>query len=494
MSDENQTEVSENTSGPVITIEKKTTDVLDANGKSLNSTNTPLSSIFDKIAEGKDAKEAVGEVMKDVVQPKKRPLFDEKKEEVVEQKEVVEEEKEEEIVIDKTSEAAKEKAEEKPAPEAEKKAEDEEIAEEELQVLPHDKPKTARRIDALLKKSHEAQRLADETKKQAEEKDKRLKELEEQLSKVQSADPLTNEKVKAHLEELGMYRRRYELENDPAIKEKFDSRITNSEETIVKTLTDRGAPATILAIVKEEGGWLKFVDSQRTIKLADGSEPTAAEVAEIIRNALPLSERRRLESLELEQIQVSRDKQTYFNEESKKAKDYFSEHEAKTRAEREAQRQAFEQAVKVANEWRSKFVQENEWLREKEIAANLTKEQKAALEDHNTHAKQLNQLIEKHLAAKDLNEMLSVLSDAIQYHQERRKLAGTIAENERLKKQLEAKQAELDRVRSSGNPIQKGGSLRASSSSSAEPAKQAQPESLEAAFDRIAAGKSANND
>jgi hypothetical protein len=474
----NETEVSSNPSGPVITTENKTTEVLDANGKSISGGDSALSKIFDKVASGEDVADAVKATMKTTAKAVK-PLFDEKIEEPAATKEV-----EPEIVIENKAEAKE------AAPKLEDKTEvEEEVPEADLQVLPHDKPKTAQRINALWKKANEATRLAETTKKEIEEKDKRLKEIEDQLKSVSSVDPLTNEKVKAHIKELGMYRRRYELETSPEVKEKFDARITNAEETIASTLAARGAPASILDVVKQEGGWLKFVDSQRPITLANGKEITGAELADQIKMALPASERRRIEALELEQIQVSRDKQTYFNEESKKAKDYFSQQEQQRLAAQEEHKKRFDEAVKVANDWKKRFSEENEWIREKEIGANLTKEQKDALEDHNKHAKQLNSMLEKRLAAKDINEMLEVLVDSIKYHQERKNLASQITENQRLQAQLKAKQDELDKFKRAGSTVGKSGSLSASGGKPTD-SKTTKPPSLEDAFERLAEGKS----
>lgn len=481
-------EVSKDPSGPVITTKSETTEVLDANGRSLGG-ESPLSKIFDKIADGADAKTAVKEVMtkpastivvdeqaqKQAEQPKaedegnKRPLFDEQKEE---------------IVVKKESAKAKEpeaKAEDKP---------EEEVPDSDLQVLPHDKPKTAQRIAALLKKSSLAQEMAENTKKELADKAKRLAELEEELNKVKSVDPLTDEKVKGHLEELSMYRRRYDLENSEEVKQKFDGRVTGAEEAIQSTLSLRGAPESLIAEIKAEGGWLKFIDSSRVIALANGKEMPAAELADAIKQNLPPSERRKIEALELEQVQAQRDKQTYFQEETKKAKDYFAQKENQTREQALAAKKQFDDAVKVVAEWRTKFREENKWLKEQEVPANATPEQKAALEDHNTHAKQLNSLIEKHLAAKDINQMLEVLVDSIKYHQERRNLAQALAENKKLQDSLKAKQDELDKFKKASSSVRSSGSLFSSGSRPDSATEKKAPPSLEEAFAALEQGKS----
>ncbi len=473
------TEVSKDPSGPVITTKSETTEVLDGNGKSISSTDSPLSKIFDKIADGSSANEAVKEVMQ-------KP-DDEAKENIFAKKEVKMEKKEEEPVTEVVVEKkAEQKVETKAEPEKE-----EEVAEADLQVLPHDKPKTAQRIAALLKKSSLAQQMAEDTKREADAKAKRVQELEEQLKSVTSADPLTNEKVRGHLEELAMYKRRYELETSPEIKEKFDNRVTSAEDSIQKTLLARGAPESLVNKIKEAGGWLKFIDSDQPITLSNGKEMTASEIADKMKSLLPHSEQRKIEALELEQVQAQRDKETYFNEESKKAKEYFANKENETKQQEQERKQRFEEATKVVGEWKKRFHEENEWLKEKQIDAKLTPEQRAKLEDHNKHAKQLNDMLEKRLATSDINGMLEVLVDSIKYHQERRNLADVIAENQKLKDAVKAKQDELDRYKKAGSPVSRSGSLASGSyASSSSSEKEKTPPSLEAAFEMLESGKS----
>lgn len=471
-----ETEVSKNVAGPVITTENKSTDVLDSNGNSIGGVETPLSKIFDKVASGENAEAAVTEVMKPASKPKKQEAEVEKKEESVE-------EKKEEVVVEKTAPSKTE-----PVKEKEEKKE-EVVPDEELQVLPHDKPKTAQRIAALLAKSSKAQQLLDDTTKQAAEKDKKFKELEEQLKNVTSADPLTNEKVKAHLDELAMYRRRYDLDNSDEVKQKFDGRVSASEDAIHKTLAAFRAPETLIAAIKEEGGWLKFSDSNRVIPLANGKEMPAAELAEAIKANLPLSERRKLESLELEQIQTKRDKETYFNEETKKAKDYFAQRDASAKQAEESRKKDFDTAVGVVKDWRTKFDDEN---KPKEVPANATAAEKASIQDHNEYVKQLRSVAEAHLGAKDVNGMLNVLNEAVKYHQERRSHAIALAKNKELQEALTAKQAELDRFKKAGSTTPKGGSL-ASGVAAKQEAERKAPPSLEDAFAALAEGKSLDN-
>lgn len=481
----NDIEVSSNPSGPVISTKRETTEVLDGNGRNIGGGDSALGKIFDKISEGADAKSAVKEVMKEETKETKS-LFDNQDEGNAKPKEVES--------VAKTEPAPEAVVEKKVAAPVKAEPVAEEVVDEaDLQVLPHDKPKTAVRISALLKKSALAQEMAENTKKELAEKATKLKELEEELNKIRSIDPLTNDKVKEHLDELQMYRRRYELENSDEVKSKFDGRVNNAEETIHKTLAAHGLPESLINEIKAEGGWLKFIDSNRVIGLAKG-DMSAADIAETIKKSLPSSERRRLEALELEQIQTKREKDSYFSEETKKASDYFANRESQTKAQQAEAKKQFDTAVQTVREWREKFKKENEWLNEKAIDAGVSAEQRKQLEEHNAHAKQLNSVIEKHLAAKDVNGMLDVLVDSIKYHQERRNLASALADNQKLKNDLKAKQDELDKFKRAGGSVSKNGSLAGGGGSRTDEQKApVAPPSLEDAFDRMAAGKSLDN-
>lgn len=475
-----ETEVSSNQSGPVITTERTSTEVLDGSGNTLNG-DSPLSKIFDKIESGEEAKTAVKAVMGNKAAAG-RALFDDTPP-AEENSEDKPEEKPAEVIIESKKDDK--------APAQTKTATEDEVSDDELKVLPHDKPKTAKRIDKLLKKIGDAEAVVVTTRKEAEEKAAKVAQLEADLAKLQNSDPFADERVKRSLDELSMYRRRYDLEKDPDVKSKYDGRIEGAENAIYKTLTDRGLPQDVTKIIKEEGGWLKFIDSSREVPLQNGKTMSAAELAEAIKTQLPVSARREIEALELEQIQTRRDKEVYFQEETKKAREYFDNQENMTKKQKEEAQKRFQDASKVVSEWKSKFVADNAWLKEKTIDAKLSPEQRAELEDHNKHAKQLNQLMDKYLGAKDIDGMLEVLVDSIRYHQERRELAFALDKNKKLEDQLKAKQAEIDRFKKSDSSINKGGSLRvAPAAKSAAEEKEAGPKTLEDAFFAIEQGKS----
>lgn len=473
----NPTETSSNPSGPVITTERTSTEVLDSNGKSLSRTTSSLGDIFDKIADGTPASAAVKEVMQKDTVPANEPAAE------------VQPKEETGIVIEKRAEKGTAPVAKEEAPAKTEKSE-EDIPETELQVLPHDKPRTAKRIEKLLKKITETEERYVTTEKGIKERDEKLANLQRELEQIRTSDPFSNEEVKKQIEELQMYRRRYSLENDPEVKKRFDDRVVSAETGIANLLSANRAPETLINIIKEEGGWLRFADSNRTVKLANGKEVTAAELAEMVRGQLSLSERRRLEAMELEQTQAARDKQVYFDEEAKKAQEYFATRETQSKQQAEAQKKAFEEATKFVVDWKQKLVSETEWLHPKDVPATATPEQKAAIEDHNTHAKQLLSQIDKYLGAKDLNGMLEVVTDALRYHQERRERAFALSKIEKLENELKTEREKLDRFKRASSAVPKGGSLSSAPTPTREGAERKGPASLEQAFDMMASGKS----
>src|SRR6185436_18362386 len=96
------------------------------------------------------------------------------------------------------------------------------------------------------------------TKAEAAEKATKLAEYEKKLSEVKTADPATEEKIKTQLDELAMYRRRYELDKDPNVKVKYDQRVEAAEKSIIETLKRRNAGEALLKLINDEGGWAKF--------------------------------------------------------------------------------------------------------------------------------------------------------------------------------------------------------------------------------------------
>jgi hypothetical protein len=504
-------------SDETIITKQETSEILDNKGNSSPSEGAKtLSDIFDKMieakSEGEDPKLAIKEVEQEKAEqakpePKAAPVKEEPAaksepsdlEKKLEDKKPDTEEssKEEDVSRDSLRKMFEKKDAEKAkaADKEEKKDTLEDVSEEELQVLPHDKPKTAKRINALLSKIKEVESRETETRKQAEEKAKRLAELEQQLSTVKSSDPTTDEKIKAQLDELSMYRRRYELDNDPELKEKFDTRIEAQESAIVDHLKKRGATDELVKLIQNEGGWARFASSNNTMTLPDEDGGTRqvsmAELAETIVNALPLGERKAIEAAMMDQIQTQSAKKLHYEDQVKKAKDYFSKRDEEGRKAAADQQRQIEEARKSVEKWQSE-VEQSDWLKDKELPAKATPEQKQAIQEHNRYNSQLRSLLKKAVSTTDLNGMLEIVHDSVRYYDERRNTASLKREVDSLRAELQAKQAELDKFKGASRSVPRAGSV--SSNASAPTATEKRPRSLEEAFDRLSRGESINEE
>jgi hypothetical protein len=453
-----------------IVDKKETVELLDHSGSNLSRAGA-LSSIFEKMEQGVPVEEAVK-----VAEPKAKTTEEPKQEppqETAEQKAARENAEKEASEKQRQEEEARRKAELETAAK--------EVPEAELQVLQSDKPKTAKRIQALLQKIEATNAEVTKTKAEAKEKADKLAELEQKLSQVKTVDPTTDEAIKKQLEELNMFRRQYELDKDPEVKAKFDDRIASSEKPIADILTRHGAEG-LAKIIQEEGGWLKFAQSSRPIQLKDGPKP-AAEVADLVLQNLPLADRQMIQSISMDQISTKRERDRFFEEERKKASEYFKKREEESQQLTKKQQAEFEAAAKSIQDWKKEMTTKTEWLKEKEIPSSATPEQKAAIEDDNKHTKQINQMLERALGAKDIPTMLEVVKDSVSFHQERRLHAQTQAKLELANKEIIRLKNEADNFKKASRSVpSRPGSLLASSGDKQEPKK---PASIEEAFAEI---------
>lgn len=494
------------TSHETVVNTRITTETLDNNGKSIPH-NQNLASIFDKIEGGADRKEAIREVMGK--KPKAAEPAPEKKEERKEEVTTSEEKKTKEIKVtsshpeDDGKEPAtnlndaftrrQEKKNDENKVEEEAPAADEPVPEDDLKVLANDKPKTAKRIQALLKKIDEVTARETSTKSEVAARDAKLKELETQLASVKTVDPKTEEEIATYKKELNMFRRKYDLDKDPEIKTKFDSRIEQADATIPEIIKKNNAGEGLLNLIKEEGGWAKFSASNRLVTLADGSKVTTAELADQIVQALPFADRKVVDSLTLEQIALKREKQRFIEAEMQQADEFFKQkEEAAQRGSAEYAKQ-IKEAEATIKKWQEKVAVENAFLKEKEVPADATPEQKKEIEEENAHVKTLNESLKKNLNTKDLDGMLNIVLEATKFHQVNREKTKLQKELDKVKADLKAKSDELDRFKESGRTVVKPGSLRGGGSAPVS-TKAPKPQTLEEAFNKLAAERGSGSD
>lgn len=452
-------------------------EIINSQGQEI-PVNKDIESIFKAIESGQTGEEAV----------KAHRAAKEEKKPQAEEPETREESKAPEVAETKVEEK---KAEEpKPDPKEDLKPDEkkvEEVAEEELRVLPTDKPKTAKRIDALLGKVNKLNDEVTTTKKEAAEKAAKLAEYEQELTKLRSADPATNEKIKAQLDELAMYRRQYEIEKDPEVKTKFDGRVDSAEKEIEGILSKNGAPKELIDIIKEEGGWGKFSGSERKIKLAGDKVMPAYEMAESILGMLKPNDKKMVEFNERNQILARHEREQFIQQEKAKAVEFFTNRDKEAQAAQANYNAQLEANGKMLKEWDESFPKKAEFLKIKEIPANATPEQKKEIEEDNAWAKQAHSIIKtKYLGAQGMKGMLETIEDASNYHGERRKVAKLEAKTAALEAALKAKQEEFDKFKTAGRTTKGGGSLNAATTVTPTASKSAK--NIEDAFAMVGQG------
>lgn len=472
---------------------KETVEVLGLDGK--NQSTSSLAGVFDTIVKGKEEGKTARESIKDHQAAEKKPIVEKQEQPKAEEKvaEVKSEEKQEEK---KQPEKQKTDLGEALTKGQEKKAggDADEVTDADLKVLPTDKPKTAKRIQTLLKKIDEVNSEATKTKQEAQEKAAKLAELEKKLAETKAVDPKVEEERKKQLDELAMYRRRYELDRDPELKTKFDSRIESAETSIMGTLKSNRAPEWLTKAIETAGGWNAFASSSKTISLQgeDGTETiTAAELADRVLRALPLTDRNAVQAAMMEQIQTSREKDRFLKEEQSKATEYFAKREEQEKQSRQQSEKQIEEAKKTLTEWRSKFESE-EFLKDKTPPANAPESEKEQAKEWNEFNKQLRKELDKALGANDVKSMLDVIENSVRYHAERRNVGSLQKENEKLRAALAEKDREILKIKSAGRSIPRGGSI---ATAAATPSKESsRPASLEDAFEAIGRRKAESND
>lgn len=379
----------------------------------------------------------------------------------------------------------------KPAEETKATETEPELPEEDLQPSPHDKPKTVKRIKQLWGKVKQWETMAETTKRERDEKAAKLAELEKKLTEVKTVDPTTDEKIKAQLDELAMYRRRYELDNDPEVKTKFDDRISSAEDVILSTLKKRRASEGLLNIIKEEGGWEKFAASSRMMELPDGEggvkSAPAMEVADLILQTLPLPERKAIEAAMVEQFQTRRDRERFYKEQQQKANEWFASRETESKKAQEAQAKMIEEATKHVEEWR-KNLESSDLFKDRIVDDNATAQEKAAAKEYNEYNAQMRAYLGKAISAKDLNGLLEVVGDSVRYYAERRNSASLKAELEALKAENAKLKEDAAKFKRAGGSVPKQGSIAAAATPASSRADRL-PSSLEEFADRVAQGE-----
>ena len=332
---------------------------------------------------------------------------------------------------------------------------DEEVPEDQRQVLPHDKPETARRMKAI---------LADKAKAVAEKA-----ELAKELEVARKA--VTNNPTQANLDEftklkeehakasdeLLKFRRRYEVDNDETFKKQYDEPVAHAENAIETTLKKYQLGEGTLKAIKDEGGFAAFSRSTKTFPVqqnVDGEmrtvNITAGELARNWLNSIPVADAEFIKQSVGKQQMLTEEKKTAVTRAVDESKQFFEQRQAETKKQQDAAKASEVELSKKYQDWYKTTTESTEWLKDKEIPETATEAQKKQIAEGNAFNKQLRDGLNNH--PKTSEEYYALRIEAAESHHLRREMG---SKDERIK----SLEAELTRVKGGTRTTPKAGSL-----------------------------------
>lgn len=324
-------------------------------------------------------------------------------------------------IEDAEKEAAEEKAEDTPA----------ETPTEEVQFPEGVKSQKAKdRFVELTRARRAAEEKAASIEKEVAARDAKIKELEGRKPEGVPDD------VKAQLDELAMFRRQYQLENSPEIKAQFDAIVEQGEKFIGETLKGYGIAEATVKMIEGEGGFAAFSRSHKTA-VVDGETKTYAEIAKDWLNGMNVADAEAIRAKLGEQRNTLDAKKRFIDAEKGKAKEYFTTQSEQYQSSVKAQQEAVQKQREQMDNFYKKATAETEWMKEKEIPANASPEQRKAIEADNRAARDYQKILHATLNVKTIEELLDAALDSVAYHKTRLDLAKA---NKRIK-ELEAKES-----------------------------------------------------
>lgn len=193
--------------------------------------------------------------------------------------------------------------------------------EEEEDVQPNDPPRFKKRMEKIKRK------LEEEREQLKREYEQRLEEMKSKPAPVDSTPAIGEEERK----ELLMLRRKFQLDSDPEIQQKYDEPLKANHDKVKSILTRNGMPEDSVAFIEKMGGFDRF---------AEQMPERARDVIEAVQKANPV-EASILQSKIAESISLREGKQRELERASKEADKYFKETSEKKQNEIQQATEAF---------------------------------------------------------------------------------------------------------------------------------------------------------
>ena len=319
--------------------------------------------------------------------------------------------------------------------------------EEELQN-PHKSEKANKRFRELYRRMKEAEGKHTTTDKQLKEKESKLAEMQKQLEEAAKKASAPDADMQKKLEEYDMLRRQHDLESDPQVKEVYDGRINQSEESIASVLESnnivfKGMDAKqSYEVIKKEGGFRGFARKY-------------PDLAQQILDSLNVADQQAVQASISRQFMLEDEKKNFIQTEKSKAKEYF-EKQAKEKQELDKNTltpEKFKEARRVRiEEVKKQIIDTAETFKDREIPADASDEEKARLTGENEFTAELRDTLAAHLDPQNDEDFVDTAVAATLASKFKREKTALAAENAALKK-------EIDKIRGAGRTTPRGGAI-----------------------------------
>ncbi len=359
------------------------------------------------------------------------------------------------------------------------------LPDDQLQVLPHDKPLTRRRIEQLLKDKADLAKERDEARAAAK--------ANPTATNVEEYNKLKEDHQKAN-DELIKFRRRYEIDNDDTFKKTYDEPLAQTETAIENTLKKYQLGDATLKAIKDEGGFAAFSRSSKTFAITEKDpetgEPrtvqrTAAELARGWINGVAIADGEFIRSALGKQAMLTEDKKNAVERAVGESKQFFEARQKEQAAAIETAKKRDEELAKGYQTWLKSTTESTDWMKDKPLPDNATEAQKKQITEANEFNKGLRESLGTH--PKNSEDYYKMRLEAVESRHLRREMGSK-------DEQIKTLQAELARVKGANRTTPKGGSLLSDANKPQKKDDSVAPEDFKTAFRKAAQTRMGGDD
>jgi len=342
----------------------------------------------------------------------------------------------------------------------------------EVESLKTGKQETKERFATVLRELKTAREAGDMTKKEFEAAKQELestKKANEEAAKKAVVPDEVIQQQKAEREELAMFRRQYQLDQDPEVKKNYDERVDAVEQSIAKTLTEAQVHPKAIELIQKTGGWMAFSRSKTPMAWTDvdPDDPngtitrrgTQAEYAKYLLDRLDASDAATVSARSGEQVLIKDSKERFLAEEKKKASEYFQTREKQYQDQREKMTAAQKALDDQYNEWVESLGKSNEILKDQPIPDKASEADRKSIKQGNEERASVRKFVKEQSKTTSLDAYKDLVLTAAKGKLSDRLITSEKARAEAAEKKIAELEAQLTKIRSAGRTITKTGSI-----------------------------------